>query len=155
MRSTILIFFLLSLLKLSGPCFAQTDSPSQPFIGDWKWVLMHYQNHFLPPPNPNLILTYHFYPDGTDRLFWTYKNDLGVFCERKGNFTIDDGNIVDTIYWVNPDNAIECSRDPDMQLGKTTITPAKIIEGQLHLFLQFGNNHSLYLEKNFRSKAIR
>lgn len=111
------------------------------------WYLDHiiYQGESRPPFNPDLQITFDFSEDGISHLFWFRNNEVG-FCERKATYTYTDCLMTETITWVNPENAAECGRDPDMQLGRKTSTPAIIDdEGNLRLYLPLGDEQLILI----------
>ena len=113
-------------------------------VGSWKFTSMIMEGQEVPPLNPDLILTFDFAEDGSDRLFWTRKGESG-FCERRARYDFDSNWLYEAIVWVNPDNAPECGKDPDMQLGRVTQTPARIKNGRFELDLNVGDSHLTYI----------
>lgn len=137
----------LTLLLAAGISARAQSAPDASSIwGSWILFEVIYKGVVQPPFNPNLILTFDFSEDGASRLFWTRKNDP-AFCERKGQYTYQNGFLIDTITWVNPKNAIDCSQDPDMQLGKTTSTELRRVDENLHLYLFLGEDPLIYVLK--------
>lgn len=112
--------------------------------GQWKYIGFIYKGQFNAPPNPNLVLTFEFLKNGEDILRWSYINEEG-FCERKGEYSYDGQLLTDKIIWVNPKNAIECHKDPDMSKGKTQITPLRRINDQLHLDINLSDETLVYI----------
>ena len=109
---------------------AQTD-----ILGTWEFTSIRYREQVKPRPNPDLILRFEFLGDGTSRLHWSRTGERG-FCERKAKFTIEDGLLKQDVFWINPDNAADCSRDPDMQIGQSQtpiLISADTIETELHV----------------------
>ena len=113
-------------------------------IGQWKFSSFIYQETERPPLNPNLHIYYEFYETGTSRLWW-YRSDESGFCERIGKFVFENNKLSDHIVWVNDDNNVDCSKDPDMQLGKKSLTPAEIIDQKLNIHLNLGDNPITYV----------
>lgn len=116
--------FLLPLFIAVG--FAQMPPPTEnntesDLYGKWKAIGYYYQDHFIQPEDPKVILLYEFLKDGTDKLFWQYKGET-TFCERKGLWFVFEGHLHDEVYWINPDNGMDCGADPDMQMGRVTQT---------------------------------
>jgi len=142
------IFFslLLALSQLSSTASAAgvlATSPSW-LLGAWKFSGYIYQNELKPPLNPKLILIFEFFPDSTSKLFWTRQDEPG-FCERRGLFSVVDDMLTDEIVWVNPNNNIECSRDPDMQLGKKATNEVRYLDNKLHLYLSLAGEPFIYV----------
>lgn len=112
--------------------------------GQWRYIGHYYEGVFQNPLNPNLVLTFEFTADGTSRLHWYRLNEPG-FCERTGIYSFDGHKIMDKVTWVNPENSFECGKDPDMQLGHNTETPARIVEGKLQTDLPLGDSFLIYV----------
>lgn len=93
-------------------------------------------------PSSDSILS--FFADGTDRLYWWHEGDAD-FCERRGEYSIELPLLVDKIVWVNPKNTFQCSRDPDMQLGKIARTPTSFSGGDFLLHLPLGDETLTYV----------
>ncbi len=141
MKRTFCIIFLASLISLN----AFSDDSIPPWIfGNWKFIGFFYQNQFKAPLNPNLNIIFHFESDGTDYLYWNRTGEPG-FCERKGHFSISGTNYNDEVLWTNPHNAIDCSQDPDMQVGKKTSTEIELIDGKIRLNLGLGDEPFYYI----------
>lgn len=112
--------------------------------GKWKFIGYIYEGVFQPPPNPNLILTFEFFEDGTDVLKWYRINEPG-FCERRGRYSFDGEQLTDHIFWVNPKNAFECMRDPDMTPGRTQVTALRREDNELHMDLPLSEQTLTYV----------
>ncbi|MBK9323541.1 MAG: hypothetical protein IPM97_11470 [Bdellovibrionaceae bacterium] len=108
-----------------------------------------YRGSVIPPFNPNLNLTWTFFENGTDRLYWDRKGEIG-FCERFANYTIENEQITEVVFAANPNNSFECSKDPDMLVGRKTTTKFKIVEQQLLLYLQLGDEELVYIFKEIQ-----
>lgn len=137
----------LLLILVSYNAFATIDSnkdSSSLLFGKWKFIGYIYQGKFQDPPNPNLVLTFEFFENGTDLLHWHRINENG-FCERRGAYTYDGKNLGDEVIWVNPRNAIECNRDPDMNLGKKEVTPLRNEEDKLFMDLPLSEQTLTYV----------
>lgn len=136
---------LLILTVWNPSSFAYIPTDSSPLIwGKWKFIGYIYEGRFQDPPNPNLVLTFEFLTDGTDLLHWHRTNEVGI-CERKGRFTYDGEFLIDQVYWINPENAFECNRDPDMVLGKKQITPLRKDNEKLYLDLPLSEQTLTYV----------
>lgn len=112
--------------------------------GQWKYIGFIYRGAFQGPPNPNLVLTFEFFEDGSDILKWSYTNEEG-FCERKGQYSYDGVQLTDKIVWVNPKNSIECQKDPDMVNGKIQITPLRRVDNQIRLEIPLSDETLIYI----------
>ena len=140
-----LIFIL--ILTLSSFSLAEGESPlnyNENLWGHWQYIGHFYEGQFQEPLNPNLILTFEFSEDGTDRLQWHRLNEDG-FCDRQGKYSFDGKVLTDQVIWVNPENGFECGKDPDMQVGHVTQTNVKIINDQIHMELPLGDKSLIYV----------
>lgn len=133
--------FVIAVLILSAfqPTFAET------LQGEWKYEELIYQGHRIPRPDPNLNLTWTFYSNGTERLYW----DRGGqdFCERFCRFKYEDGLLSENIFAINPDNAFECQKDTDMQAGRQTQSKLDIASTELLLHVPLGDEEIIYVLK--------
>lgn len=117
-------------------------------VGHWFYYKKIYQGKEMPePPHATLRLYYEFRADGTSRLYWWHEgeNDL---CDREGRYTIEGNVIVEKTTKVDPNNHPSCSRDPDMQEGKTTRIPFRMKSDGLHLYLPFSDDFLIYVWRN-------
>jgi len=117
-------------------------------VGQWQFYKMEYRGNELPPRDPNLVLTYEFAEDMKSHMLWYYKNDLKHRCERRGEFEYQDGILSDTATWIDPENHISCSQDPDMRLGTVSVVPLVLHEsGDLYMKLPFNGEFLYYVWK--------
>lgn len=141
-------FLLLATLFIglsSEACELNSGCKPSAIIGTWYFDHIIYQGEERPPFNPNLEMTFGFSATGESHLFWFRNNEVG-FCERKGIYSYENCGLTDTVTWLNPQNSVECSLDPDMQLGHTTITYVAIDEKDfLHLHMQMGEEELIYV----------
>ena len=105
-----------SLIFFSSYSLAKS-SESTDLIGRWQAIGYFYKQQFIQPPDPQLTLTFEFLEDGTDILFWQRKDEKS-FCQRKGEWTVKNEILYDEIVWINPENGMSCSGDPDMEIGR-------------------------------------
>lgn len=121
------------------------SSPGPAIVGQWKYSAYSYEGRRQPMPNPDLDLRFTFFADKTSTLKWSYANEEG-FCERQGLYEIDnDGWLFQKVTWVNPGNHFSCSRDPDMQMGKESLTRVQIKEDELWLELELNGQPFIYI----------
>lgn len=113
--------------------------------GMWRFVGFQYRDQWHPPLNPDLLLVFGFRSDGSSLVYWTRLNENG-FCERRGSYRLLEGNILeDRVTWLNPDNSMDCGKDPDMRLGTVTRTPVMVKENQFFLHLGLGGEPFAYI----------
>lgn len=126
------------------PGFAESQRAQ--LVGNWLFYKVIYQGAERPPFNPDLIITFDFHPDGTDRLFWTRRGEH-FYCERFGTYDYDGQWLTDEITWVNPKNGPGCNSDPDMQQGRRTSTRLELKQGELFLYFPVGDDLLIYVWK--------
>lgn len=131
---------LLSGLVLLISLVASADSA---LIGEWKLNEMIYRGERIPLPNPELNLRFTFLSNGTERLYWDRGTD--EFCERWARYTVAGKTLQQEVFAVNPGNAAECKKDPDMQMGRVTHTPIELQGSELHLVFQMGDEELVYV----------
>jgi hypothetical protein len=133
------------IFNFSASAFSETRAnPIEISLeGTWKFSKIIYQNQPIPMPNPDLFLTWTFFLNGTDRLYW----DRGTaeFCERFAHYKIVDGEFFEEIFAVNPRNASDCAQDPDMQLGRKTKNKIQVLETEIRLFFSLGDEEVTYV----------
>jgi hypothetical protein len=130
----VLIFFGIGLA-----CAAQV-----PPKGEWLLQSMIYRGQVIPLPNPDLHLTWTFFENGTDRLYW----DRGgaEFCERFAHFRIENNQLIEKTFALNPENASECMKDPDMQMDRETETLIEILnENEIRMTFPMGEEILIYV----------
>src|SRR3989344_1073253 len=102
-------FFTVFIFAIYFFVFAQASSP--PVLrGEWKLTAMIYRGVTIPPLNPNLNLRWTFFANGSNRLYWDRENEKG-FCESFANYSLDDGQMIATVFAVNPLNHPDCAKD--------------------------------------------
>jgi hypothetical protein len=114
--------------------------------GQWQYYKTLYNGEEMPPRDPRLQLIFEFKDNGEDRLYWTY-DEGQTFCERRGKYEFSENILKDEVVWVNPDNAPECGADPDMQQGRTTSSPASIVDNELQIEIPLGSESIIYVWK--------
>lgn len=117
---------------------------SQAILGMWLFTSLIYQGQSMPLPNPDLKIYYEFFADGTNTLYYHRKGEEG-FCERRATFEFNNEQIAQEVVWVNPDNAIWCGQDTDMQLGYRSWNKARLVNQELHLSLPMGEEEIIYI----------
>lgn len=106
---------------------------------------MIYRGQEIPLPNPDLFLTWTFFRNGTVRLYW----DRGGkdFCERYAHYQVSDSLLKEEVFALNPQNSADCSKDPDMQLGRQTSNKIKVLDSEIQLFFSLGDEELIYVLK--------
>lgn len=131
-------------LVLSLLMFFQMQS-AWALSGTWKFTEMIFKGEHQPLINPDLNLTWTFFENGTERLYWDHKGSPD-FCERFANYTYENNQIVEVPFALNPQNAADCGKDPDMQLGrKITSKLVTVSNEQMHLHLSVGDDDLIYV----------
>lgn len=113
-------------------------------VGNWRFDRIILDGEERPPFNPDLIIEFNFREDGSDTLLW-YRNNEKGFCERDGRYAFDGEFLKDKVTWVNPQNRLDCARDPDMQLGRETSTPAVMKNGELYMTFEVDDQTLTYI----------
>lgn len=124
--------------------------PTDEIVGSWVVYKLILDGVERPPFNPDLVIEFTFNEDGTSRLGW-YRKDEAGFCERHGLYAFDGEHLRERITWVNPGNNADCSRDPDMQFGRETHQPARIIKGDLHTFFEVDDQTLVFVWRKITS----
>lgn len=118
---------------------------NEDLIGQWRYDGFVYEGKRHPIPNPDLNLTFTFFPENRVRLFWNRNNEPG-YCEREARYDLTDDKLYQKITWVNPNNAAECQKDPDMQMGTESVTPIrKVSPTELHLIFDLNGKEFDYI----------
>lgn len=134
--------------SLPAHTLVSLPNPEQAILGTWKFVGHIYNGKIIPPMNDRLILTFQFFPDKTEILKW-YRLGEDGFCERKAKYEYDGEHITEQITWLNPKNAYECAKDPDMMLGRKTTSILKRVGERLHLELPLGDDVLVYIWERY------
>ncbi len=127
------------ILLFSLPSF------SQEIVGKWKYKYFIYDGQEYPPSNPDLDMRFEFTQDGVSILRWQVLGQT-EFCERKALYAF---HTADLIYqknvWAHPGNHMSCGSDPDMQLGRESLTPFRVLGPNLELILQLNGKPYVYI----------
>ncbi len=150
-RLSLLLFSLVFSLGNQN-CSAQglnpIDDPEQTLHGNWR------AHRYIYDGSERLIehtiMTFHF-EEGFAVLYWSEKDQVD-FCERKAFYRFRPPVLWQKVIWVNPNNARECSLDPDMQLGHTTENHVFIKNDELHVHLSLGDHEMIYVFKKVEKK---
>lgn len=134
MKSMILVLLMLQ-------AYGQDLAPRE-----WKLSSMIYRGENIGLPNPELNLSFTFYQNGEGKLRWDRGNPM-EFCERWASWEVQDGLLIEEVIKVHPDNAAECAKDPDMQLGRKTKTPIQFGPNEIQLFFPLGEEELIYVLK--------
>ena len=131
-----LFFFALTL-----HCLSEASLPE--IVGDWKLISMLHQGQPIPLPNPDLNLHLTFFANGTERLYWDRGTPL--FCEGFAHYQYDGGYLKQAVFAVNPKNSPDCTRDVDLQLGRSTQTKLDFAGKNLRLAMPMGDEELIYV----------
>ena len=140
------VLFPLSSMAGFAPAIGRTFSErdSSWMVGAWKFSGYIYHNEFKLPLNPHLILVFQFFADGTNDLAWRRDEEPG-FCERKGTFSLDGDFLNEEVTWINPENDVSCSQDPEMVLGRKTNDEIHLVDGKIQLYLSLSGEPFIYV----------
>lgn len=114
-------------------------------MGQWKFKEMIYKGQSVPLPNPDLNLNWTFFKNGTERLYWDRGTE--AFCERFSYYSFEGDSLLEEPFFLNPRNASDCSKDPDMQIGKKTKIKINVSKNELHFYFQLGEEELIYVLK--------
>ena len=128
------------------------SQPSCNMLGEWKYVAFEYEGETQPLPNPDLDLRFIFSID-TVLLKWHYERE-DEFCESLSEYDLRENNwMYQKVFWLNPNNHSSCAKDPDMKLGKESLTHYSCPENKFFLDLELGGKpFVLVLEKITNTK---
>jgi len=133
--------YLMAMLIL----LAHQSTFAEILLGEWKYEELIYRGNRIPRPDPNLNLTWTFYLNGTERLYWD-RGDMS-FCERFARFKYGFEILSEKVFAVNPDNASDCQKDPDMQMGRQTHTNLEVRDSEMLLHVPLGDEEIIYVLK--------
>jgi hypothetical protein len=112
---------LFATLVGSGTAFADFTPPV--IVGHWLFYMKVYQGQEMPePPQASLQMHFDFTAAGESTLSWRHTVDTD-HCLRKAIYRIVGSVLEEEVVWLDPENTMDCSSDPDMQLGKKSRTP--------------------------------
>lgn len=121
---------------------------STSILGLWIFSSLIYQGHPLPLPNPALKISYQFDDIGVNTLHYYREGEKG-FCERRAIYEFAGGKLMQQVIWVHPQNTAGCEQDMDMKLGYRSWTPAWLEGVKLHLEVQMGEEHLVYVWEKY------
>ncbi|MBX3019758.1 MAG: hypothetical protein KF767_17865 [Bdellovibrionaceae bacterium] len=104
--------------------------------------------HFIKAPTATEKMIFEFREDGTERLRWDLL-DEGKFCERTSTYVWQNNELTSTVTALHEGNDPSCGADPEMVVGQTTTTPARIENNQLILTLPVSTDRAeLVFDRN-------
>lgn len=112
--------------------------------GGWRYGGLIYEGRRYPKPNSDLEVRFYFTEGGLARLTWTRRQE-GEFCERIARYTLSGEWLNQTVVMVNSSNSPSCARDPDMQLGRSTVNRIASSGHELHLYFQLNGQDLIYI----------
>lgn len=139
----LILFLALSTLGVQKCQNPPLQSIENPIIG--SWLAHRYVYDGNERVIQHTIMSFKF-EDGFSYLYWRDKEQTD-FCERKAFYRFKEPVLWQKVIWTNPKNAIECSQDPDMQIGHVTENNIKIENDELYLFLSLGDKEMIYIFK--------
>lgn len=119
-------------------------------FGEWKFEELIYNTQRMERSDPALNLRWTFFANGTERLYWDRGNE--DFCERFSHFKYTQNTLQTKVFSLNPLNSLNCSSDPDMQLGVTSETVLEIKNNELWLYVSVGEEKLIYVLKKQEGK---
>jgi hypothetical protein len=113
-------------------------------IGGWILSFLIYQGQQVPPFRPNIEVYYLFQNENENQLFYYDKAD-GSHCHRSATYQQKNHIITQKVIQVDAENHDFCSNDTDMLMNNLSEVQYDIIDNQLHLFLQLGDEPIQYI----------
>jgi hypothetical protein len=113
-------------------------------IGLWMYSGLIFHGAPISKPSPELVIYFQFSSQTENSLFYFRQGQRG-FCERTAQYTIKKNYLAQTVKSTNEENADVCSSDPDMQIGKFSMTRFEIVNDQLYLYLSLGDDELIYV----------
>ena len=113
--------------------------------GEWKYKFYIYDGQNYPPSNPDLDMRFKFTDENLSILRWQVIGET-QFCERHAIYELRSPDLIyQKIVWVHPDNHSSCGADPDMQLGRQSITAFAVEGSRLQLKLELNGKPYIYI----------
>lgn len=125
-------------------CLMLLAQTSFALSGSWKFTDMIYKNQRVPRPSPDLNLVWTFFENGTERLYWD-RGDNTKFCERFAFYTVKNQQIIEETFALNPKNAFDCAKDPDMKVGNKTQNPISFHNNEIWIHLDLSGEEIVYI----------
>lgn len=113
-------------------------------IGIWMYVSLIYQGQPMPKPNPELKMTYTFYNNYINEIFYYRENETG-FCKRKAEYKLQSDTIIQKVVEVDPANSFNCDQDTDMQMNNISAAKYIVEKNKLYLILPLGDETLTYV----------
>lgn len=113
-------------------------------IGLWMYTGLIFHGVPIEKPSPELVIYFQFTSQTENSLFYFRQEQRG-FCERTAQYTIKNNYLAQTVKSTHEENADVCSSDPDMQIGKYSMTRYEIVNDQLYLYLSLGDDELIYV----------
>ena len=122
-------------------------------IGVWMYTGLIFQGQPIAKPSPELVIYFQFINEFENGLFY-FRQDQRGFCQRQATYSVEGQLLKQKIISTNSENADVCSADPDMQIGGVSQTRFDIINDQLYLYLNLGDDELIYVWSKAWSKAF-
>lgn len=113
-------------------------------IGIWLYTSLIYQGHPMPPLDETLQMYFIFNNENENQLFYHHTNREGQ-CRRTAKYSYSENKMYQKIVDVDTGNASECAEDPDMQLGRESISDLKVTGNCMYLELPLGDETLTYV----------
>lgn len=117
---------------------------AQSITGTWHFTEIIYRGQRQPKPSDDLFLTWTFFENGTSRLYWD-RGDKKIFCERFAHYSLNSNTLTEVTFSVNPLNATDCRKDPDMQENEKASTSISFYKNELWLHLDLSGEELIYI----------
>ncbi len=106
-------------------------------IGIWLYTSLIYNGQPTPRPDTDLQMYFNFVNESENEIFY-YRKSLPGFCRRLATYRIENNLLIQKITALDPKNADFCSEDPDMQLGRESISEFTVSNETFLLHLPLG-----------------
>lgn len=107
-------------------------------IGIWLYTSLIYNGNPIPRPDSDLQMYFTFVNESENEIFYYRKSQQG-FCKRVASYRVEQSRLIQKITSVDPKNADFCAEDPDMQLGRESISEFTTNDDTLFLHLPLGD----------------
>ncbi|MGZ3725911.1 MAG: hypothetical protein ACXWQQ_08920 [Pseudobdellovibrio sp.] len=113
-------------------------------LGIWLYTSLIYQGHPIDRPDPSLQMYFIFNNANENELYYYHTSENGS-CRRKASYVLENGKLMQKITFVEESNANFCNDDPDMQLGRESVSELQIDGDHLYLKLPLGDETITYV----------
>ena len=146
-------FILLFTFFIAGLAQASSQDQANKLLGTWGLAHYIYNDQILPVRDSNMALIFKFENKVSSTTWYNKSDKKQLFCNRKADYSLEGNQLFQKVTWIDPENTSTCSEDPDMVFGSQSESKFKIVDSELHLYVQLSNDWLIYVFERVMEKS--